>query len=242
MTKKEIGQTLRQLREDAGLSRDQVAAILEKSVKTIGHWESGYATPDANMLFLMCSIYDADVNEAFGFGPSKGEKELSPDEFDHIRKYRALDSHGKKVVDGALTLEYDRMTNVESIEQKGWISYINLYDLAVSAGTGEPLGNTYYATKISVPAEKVPEGAHCCVRVNGDSMEPAYKDGDVVFVHKQDEPVREGEIGIFSLNGDGYMKRLGDKQLESLNPKYEPIEIHNYDELRCFGKVLGKLN
>lgn len=80
MTKKEIGQTLRQLREDAGLSRDQVAAVLEKSVKTIGHWESGYATPDANMLFLMCSIY------------------------------------------------------------------------AVSAGTGEPLGNTYYATKISVPS------------------------------------------------------------------------------------------
>lgn len=48
MTRKEIGQTLKKLREGAGLTREQVAAILDKSVKTIGHWESGYATPDAN--------------------------------------------------------------------------------------------------------------------------------------------------------------------------------------------------
>lgn len=78
------------------MKREQVAAILEKSVKTIGHWESGYAMPDANMLFLTCSIYEADVNEAFGFGPSEGERELSTDEFDHIKKYRVLDTHGKK--------------------------------------------------------------------------------------------------------------------------------------------------
>lgn len=85
MTRKEIGQTLKKLREGAGLTREQVAAILDKSVKTIGHWESGYATPDANMLFLMCTIYEADVNEAFGFGPSKEERKLSSDELTHIK-------------------------------------------------------------------------------------------------------------------------------------------------------------
>ena len=242
MTKKEIGQTLKKLREGCGMSREEVAAILEKSSKTIGHWESGYAMPDANMLFLLCSIYEADINEAFGFGPSEDEKELSSDEFSHIKKYRVLDTHGKKVVDTALDLEYDRMTHIESREEKGWITYINLYDLAVSAGTGEPLGDTDYKTRIEIPTERVPENAHCCLRVNGDSMEPAYKDGDIVFVQRQDEPVREGEIGVFSLNGEGYMKRLGDKELESLNPKYPAIPIRQYDDLRCFGRVLGKLS
>ena len=130
MTKKEIGQTLKKLREGCGMSREEVAAILDKSSKTIGHWESGYAMPDANMLFLLCSIYEADINEAFGFGPSEDEKELSSDEFSHIKKYRVLDTHGKKVVDTALDLEYDRMTHIESREEKGWITYINLYDLA----------------------------------------------------------------------------------------------------------------
>lgn len=167
---------------------------------------------------------------------------ISTEELARIKKYRVLDTHGKKVVDTALDLEYDRMTHIESREEKGWITYINLYDLAVSAGTGEPLGDTDYKTRIEIPTEQVPENAHCCLRVNGDSMEPAYKDGDIVFVQRQDEPVREGEIGVFSLNGEGYMKRLGDKELESLNPKYPAIPIRQYDDLRCFGRVLGKLS
>ena len=167
---------------------------------------------------------------------------ISAEELAHIKKYRVLDTHGKKVVDSALELEYERMTHVETKEMRGGITYISLFDLAVSAGTGEPLGTTDYTTKIQIPTEQVPEEAHVCLRVNGDSMEPAYKDGDIVFIHKQDEPVREGEIGVFSLNGKGYMKRLGHKELESLNPKYPAIPIRQYDDLRCFGKVLGKLS
>lgn len=168
--------------------------------------------------------------------------EISAEELAHIKKYRVLDTHGKKVVDSALELEYERMTHVETKEMRGGITYISLFDLAVSAGTGEPLGTTDYTTKIQIPTEQVPEEAHVCLRVNGDSMEPAYKDGDIVFIRKQDEPVREGEIGVFSLNGEGYMKRLGHKELESLNPKYPAIPIRQYDDLRCFGKVLGKLS
>ena len=167
--------------------------------------------------------------------------EISAEELAHIKKYRVLDTHGKKLVNSALELEYERMTHVETKEMRGGITYISLFDLAVSAGTGEPLGTTEYTTKIQIPTEQVPEEAHVCLRVNGDSMEPAYKDGDIVFIHKQDEPVREGEIGVFSLNGEGYMKRLGHKELESLNPKYPAIPIRQYDDLRCFGKVLGKL-
>lgn len=168
--------------------------------------------------------------------------EFSPKEYSHIKKYRVLDTHGRKVVDHVLDDEYDRMTHIESREEKGHITYINLYDLAASAGTGEPLGTTYYSTKIEIPTDQVPEEAHCCLRVNGDSMEPAYKDGDIVFVHRQDESVREGEIGVFSLNGEGYLKRLGNKELESLNPKYSPIPIREFDDLRCFGRVLGKVS
>ena len=134
------------------------------------------------------------------------------------------------------------MTRVAQREQKGWVTYINLYDLAVSAGTGEPLGDTYYTTRVELPTEKVPENAHCCLRVSGDSMEPAYKDGDIVFVQRlENGRLREGEVGIFSLNGEGYIKQLGQRQLLSFNPKYPPIPIGPYDRLECQGRVLSKL-
>ena len=52
------------------------------------------------------------------------------------------------------------------------------------------------------------------------------------------------EIGIFSLNGDAYIKKLqNDKDgifLISLNEKYAPIKVSENDRLDIFGKVLGK--
>lgn len=168
---------------------------------------------------------------------------VSVEELDHIKKYRILDEHGRRVVDSSLNLEYDRMTHIEDREQEESITYLSCYDLAVSAGpAGEPWEqNNYRKTRMEIPTEQVPENAHFCIRVNGDSMEPAYKDGDIAFVQRQDEMVREGEIGVFLFNGSGYMKRLGDHQLVSLNPDYEPIPVHDYDQFICQGRVLGKV-
>ena len=38
------------------------------------------------------------------------------------------------------------------------------------------------------------------VRVAGDSMEPLYLDGQIIWIHKQ-ETLEEGEIGVFFLEG-----------------------------------------
>lgn len=60
----------------------------------------------------------------------------------------------------------------------------------------------------------------------------------------QQNHVANGEIGIFSLNGDAYIKKLqNDKDgifLISLNEKYAPIKVSENDRLDIFGKVLGK--
>ena len=84
------------------------------------------------------------------------------------------------------------------VEHRDNITYINCYDLAVSAGTGGLLGDTYYKTRLEIPTERVPENAHYCLRVNGDSMEPAYRDGDIVFVERLDGSVSEGRLAFSS--------------------------------------------
>ena len=60
----------------------------------------------------------------------------------------------------------------------------------------------------------------------------------------QQESVANGEIGIFALNGEAYIKKLqNDKDgsfLISLNEKYAPIKVSEKDRLDIFGKVLGK--
>ena len=114
---------------------------------------------------------------------------------------------------------------------------IRLYNVAVSAGLGSYLEGDGY-DEITSDA-LIPEGTDYAVKVTGDSMEPVFFDGDVMFVREQ-PTLESGEIGIFNLNGEAYVKRLEGKMLVSLNAKYKPISVHEYDDLRVLGKVLGR--
>lgn len=127
-----------------------------------------------------------------------------------------------------------------AVEKRSPARVLPLYHLAVSAGTGEFLDGADYDT-VEAGEEISPE-ADFGVRIAGDSMEPRFAHGQIVWVKRQ-ETLRSGEIGIFLLNGAGYCKRLeragGRVELRSLNPLYPPIRVGRGDELRIFGKVVG---
>ncbi len=123
-------------------------------------------------------------------------------------------------------------------EKRGRV--LPLYRLAVSAGTGELLdGDGYDSVEVG---EEVSPLADFGVRIAGDSMEPRFVHGQIVWVRRQ-ETLRRGEIGIFLYNGAGYCKRLerreGRVELVSINSAYPPIRVGAGDELRVFGKVVG---
>ena len=113
---------------------------------------------------------------------------------------------------------------------------IRLYDLPVSAGHGNYLDHGEHEM-IEVD-NTVPSTADYALRVSGDSMTPRFVDQQIIFVHER-AALDEGEIGIFCLNNDVYLKKLGRGCLISLNSRYDPIPIGEYDELRVFGKVVG---
>ncbi len=112
-----------------------------------------------------------------------------------------------------------------------------VYDLGASAGTGVFLDNPYYEL-ISMPEDKLSRKANFALWVSGNSMEPRFHDGDLVLVKIQPE-IEVGEIGIFILNGEGYIKKWGADRLISLNDKYDDIVISEDDSFYCRGKVLG---
>nr|WP_243862177.1 S24 family peptidase [Fusicatenibacter saccharivorans] len=63
------------------------------------------------------------------------------------------------------------------------------------------------------------------------------------WIQKKDS-LANGEIGIFYLNGNIYIKELHDEPdgvyLISLNQKYRPIQVLESDSFKVFGKVIGK--
>lgn len=93
---------------------------------------------------------------------------------------------------------------------------------------------------VTIPKTKETARADFMLKVSGDSMKPELFDGDIVLI-KQDITILSGEIGVFILNGDSYIKKMGRRELISLNPAYEPIKFSENDNIRCIGKVLGTI-
>ena len=163
---------------------------------------------------------------------------------DLILKFERLDAHGKEVVDNIINVEIKR---IEQEKHKNKTNapvnkaIVITYNLPASAGTGAFLDSDDYE-HIEYPADDVPYGTDFAVKIQGNSMEPDYIDGSVAFVRKQTE-INDGDIGIFVLNGEGYIKQIEHRganvYLVSLNPAYDDIKVLDTDDFRCSGKVLN---
>ncbi|MBD9048931.1 MAG: LexA family transcriptional regulator [Ruminococcus sp.] len=118
---------------------------------------------------------------------------------------------------------------------------IPLYMTGASAGTGNWLSDDIPVEWMTIPKTSLTEQADFMLKVRGDSMQPKFFDNDVLLI-KKSPSILEGEIGIFVLNGDSYVKQMGKGELISLNPVYEPIKLAEYDDIRCAGKVIGTVD
>ena len=109
----------------------------------------------------------------------------------------------------------------------------------VSAGKGYSLDGEDWE-EINVVRTSESEQADFAVTVDGDSMLPDYKDGDIVLV-KQQDTIELGQIGIFTMNNNqGFIKESGENCLISHNPDYDDIIPTENDIIKCCGLVLGK--
>ena len=54
------------------------------------------------------------------------------------------------------------------------------------------------------------------------------------------ENIEIGDIGIFRVNDESYVKKLGKTELISLNPDAKNIPLN--ERAGCMGKVVGKLS
>lgn len=187
-----------------------------------------------------------------------------------IENYRALDQHGKELVTLVLDKEKERVARMpyqdHSVEVKSAASKIlptafsfgekvsareiqknrglgkralSLYDMPVSAGAGVFVDSPS-TEEIMIPDNDRTREADFALRISGNSMEPKYRDGDVLLVSNSDY-VEVGELGIFILDGNGYFKIYGGDRLISMNTMYGDILLKDFENVSCVGRVVGKL-
>lgn len=146
-------------------------------------------------------------------------------------KERAAERSQKKLKIAAAADEQPALSELQS-------HTITYFDYAASAGTGLFLDET---TGEELSVIRTPEAlrADFAIPIKGDSMEPDFSSGDVVLVESC-PCVSRGEIGIFVLDGEAFIKEFGGNCLISHNPEYAPKMLTEFTGMVCLGRVLGK--
>ena len=230
-----FGEILAQCRKQKGLNQAELAERLtalgcEVSNQAVSKWEKDMTLPSARQFLTLCDVLDIeDIRGEFSEGQAGLLRGLNPEGRRHALDYiQLLRESGRYAVQ-------PRLHELRTLPKRS----LPLYSLAVSAGTGQFLdGEDYEMVEVG---QEVPDGSNFGVRVAGDSMEPRFHNGQIIWVRQQ-RSLMTGEIGIFLYDGNAYLKQLvareGRVALHSLNPRYEDIFISDALPLRVLGKVL----
>lgn len=230
-----LGQTIREIRKRKGLTQKQLSELTGLKQNTISNHENGNRSIDEVDIHVYSNALGVSPKELFD-----SYKESS-DNLTEI--YNQLNSDRQtKVYDFATEQlkEQNKVVNINDyIEEESEWYEVKFYG-SVSAGTGLYLDDEQVET-ISFGADMIPTGTDFCLKVNGDSMDPMFHDGDYVFI-KRETDFRNGSIGVVIVNGDAYLKKLYVNEesitLVSLNKKYKDIIVSNEDTIKYVGTVV----
>ena len=226
-------------------------------------------SPKISNIIAICNALDCSVEYIVSGTPENTNNySLSGEEIRMIESWRELDSFGRDLVETIIFKEAQRVAAaaasapqiapaaterttariLQPVRTQGRYAgevvrtgkrAILLYELPVSAGVGVYLDEAE-AESINIPDNDKTAEADYALRISGNSMEPKYRDGDILLVRHADS-IDVGELGIFLLDGCGFFKVFGGDRLISLNPSYGPILLKDFSDVQCKGQVVGKL-
>lgn len=229
----DLGKTIAKHRKEHKIKQSELALKLEYydifvKPNTVSAWESGLSIPNSKQLLAICEILNIyDIYTEF----------VSPNQ---INPFRNLNETGvAKVMDYIHLLEKSGEYKTADIIPIHILRERKVFYTTVSAGTGSFLDGEDYEMYTS---PDIPEEASFGVYVSGDSMEPRYHNEELIWI-EQTEQLEDGEIGIFYLDGNAYVKKFQNNEngtyLVSLNKKYDPIPVTENNSFKIFGRVLS---
>ena len=238
--KKYIGTQIKTFRKSAGFTQDELAKRLNTTKQTISRYEKGDRKANQDMLFELCDIFGVSIDDFF---PSQNESTQLPtssqiqsiyDQLEPSRQGKVL-TYAESQLNEQKNEENTKKNEVsEKVVQLYGYDY---YDHAASAGTGQYL-NDVRVERIELPVDV---DADFVIPIKGDSMEPDYHDGDLVFIQTSVD-LNDGVIGVFNYNGEAYIKQLvidtEQAYLHSLNPAYKDMPITPDTDFRIIGEVV----
>ena len=226
--------------EQKGVDRNTLCADLDLKYTTVRDWLKGITYPRIGKIELLANYFNINKSDLIENKISTAQPSDSLLE-KITNTARKLNTDNKKIVlrtsEGLLESQKEEETKINEVSKIIQLYSYDYYDHPASAGTGQYL-NDVRVERIELP---VVIDADFVIPIKGDSMEPDYHDGDLVFIQTSVD-LNDGVIGVFNYNGDAYIKQLiideNQAYLHSLNPAYKDMPITPETDFRIIGEVV----
>lgn len=235
--------------EKKGVDRNTLCADLNLKYTTVRDWLKGITYPRIGKIELLANYFN--INKSDLIENKATTTQPSDSLLDAITNTaRKLNTDNKKIVlrtsedlwesqkaNGETYQQRNEQSQPTEVSEAIQLYSYDYYDHPASAGTGQYL-NDVRVERIELPVDV---DADFVIPIKGDSMEPDYHDGDLVFIQTSVE-LNDGVIGVFNYNGDAYIKQLvideDQAYLHSLNPAYKDMPITPETDFRIIGEVV----
>ncbi|KRK39010.1 phage repressor [Loigolactobacillus bifermentans DSM 20003] len=231
---------LNQAINKSGMSKAELARRSGIGRNSITDYVKGKYEAKQDKAYQLAKALNVDPAWLLGYNVPSNKNEKLIDLYNKLTKERQ-----DRVINYATDQLNQQENNVVSLpdsqlrENDAPTTEIELFGY-VSAGTGEWLDEGAKKERIMYYGH-APEYDYA-LKVNGDSMQPLFENGQIIFVRNASECMHNGQIIIATLNGSAFVKKIDISEdgvhLVSLNPKYEPIAVHDYDDFAVRGIVV----
>ena len=229
-----LGNSIKELRKSKKLTQKNLAELTGFKQNTISNHENGNRQLDETDIRVYAEALEVSPQYLFDRAkPSSIEVTPTPttspiqsiyDELEPPRQRKVI-TYAEKLRDEQ---EKRRKAKINEVSEK----VIDLYQVEVVSETAAASGFNYGfgyddTDRETIEVDEQPPRHDIATKVSGDSMQPDYQDGDILYLVDKGLTTYNGDLAVIAYGDRSYFKKIytenGRLRLVSLNDKYEDI-------------------
>ena len=226
--------------EKKGVDRNRLCADLDLKYTTVRDWLKGITYPRIGKIELLANYFN--INKSDLIENKIATAQASDSLLEEITNTaRKLNTDNKKIVlrtseellesqkanGGSYRQKNEEETKINEVSE-----VISLYQVEVVSETAAACGFNYGfgyddTDRETIEVDEKPPHHDIATKVSGDSMQPDYQDGDILYLVDKGLTTYNGDLAVIAYGDRSYFKKIytenGRLRLVSLNDKYEDI-------------------
>ena len=223
-----LGNSIKEVRKSKKLTQKKLAELTGFKQNTISNHENGNRQLDEGDIRIYAQALG--VSPQYLFDLSKPTSVDSTPQIQTI--YDQLHQPRQAKVLNYAERQLNEQKNEEETKINEVSEVISLYQVEVVSETAAACGFNYGfgyddTDRETIEIDEQPPRHDIATKVSGDSMQPDYQDGDILYLVDKGLTTYNGDLAVIAYGDRSYFKKVytenGRLRLVSLNDKYEDI-------------------